>query len=525
MKSSHPGFSRSFLLFLVLTALAGGTLTMVIEILGARIIGPFFGVSIFVWTSVISVTMISLALGYALGGMFSDRQNHPDFLYFFILLAGVFVLMVPFTKGPALNFFITFGLRSGAFFSSLVLFGPPLLLLGCVSPYVVKLAARELSNIGRTVGVFYAISTIGSVFGTLLAGFVLVSYLGVDKIFYLVGMLLILLSVTYYVCFRRTIISILLLLIPIPFFPSDTLITKVLDDGTTVSLLAKKEGYYGNVKVVDYKKGAVHTREMIIDGLLQGGIVMNNGLSINMYPYILGFFPRYIQPSGKKCLVIGLGAGIIPALYEKDNIEVDVVDIDPNVYQLAKEYFNYNGSVYIEDARYFLMTTDNKYDYIILDVFNGDTTPSHLLSREAFTLMKKCLSKDGVLGLNIFGSLRDNNFMTVSTVRTIENVFDHVQMYPNFNPSSGDGTGNISLFAYDGKKLGPSFKSIQSLEFNNVVRRNLETIFKWKYSFSEKEPFIILTDDFNPLDCFDLFLKEKVRKNILNATDWDILNG
>jgi hypothetical protein len=149
--------SAWFVFFLIVTALLCGSLVMVIEILGSRVIGPFFGVSLFVWTSLITVTLIALAAGYAAGGILSDRKRSPDYLYGIILLAGLFTLLVPALRAPVLRATLPLGLRGGALASALMLFGPSLFLLGCVSPYLIKVAAREMENIGRTVGIFYAV--------------------------------------------------------------------------------------------------------------------------------------------------------------------------------------------------------------------------------------------------------------------------------------------------------------------------------------------------------------------------------
>lgn len=174
--------SKGFIAYLIATAAVCGALVMGIKVLGSRVIGPFFGVSLFVWTSLITVTMVALAAGYAIGGHLSDRKSSPDWLYGIIMVSGILVMLIPALKEPLLQMSLPLDLRWGSLTSAFLLFGPALFLLGCVSPYVVKIAAREMHNIGRTVG---------SVIGTLLTGFVLIAYLGVNQIFLLTGSLLI----------------------------------------------------------------------------------------------------------------------------------------------------------------------------------------------------------------------------------------------------------------------------------------------------------------------------------------------
>ena len=290
--------SRWFLYYLVLTAALCGALVMVIEILGSRVIGPFFGASLFVWTSLITVTLIALAAGYAAGGVLSDRNGSPAALYGIILLAGVLSLLVPLLKGPVLKATMSWGLRTGALASSLVLFGPPLFLLGCVSPYLVKIAAGELRTIGRTVGVFYSISTVGSFLGTVLTGFLLITYFGVNTIFTVVGFLLIALSAGYFLFFRRSGAALIALALPFLLHQSDAPFSKVMENGSTVTRIYSKDTYYGNLKVVDYSYGPKRHRELMIDGLVQGGIDLSDGMSVYGYAYFLEFLPYGVNPSG-----------------------------------------------------------------------------------------------------------------------------------------------------------------------------------------------------------------------------------
>ena len=517
--------SKGFISFLIVTAALCGALVMVVEVLGSRVIGPFFGVSLFVWTSLITVTMVALAAGYAIGGHFSDRRSSPDWLYGIIMVSGVLVVLIPALKGPILQMCLPLGLRWGALTSASLLFGPSLFLLGCVSPYVVKIAAHEMHNIGRTVGSFYAISTVGSVIGTLLTGFVLIAYLGVNQIFILTGALLIALGVTYFVFFRRKWAAVLAVIVPMLLLPQETQVSKDMPDGTHVERIANHDSYYGNLKVVDYSYQSLRHREMLIDGLVQGGIDMNNGLSTYGYTYLLEFLPYAFNPDGKDCLVIGLGAGLIPRWYSQQGINTEVVDIDPAVADLAHKYFGFNTAipVHIEDARYFLINTQNRYDFMVLDVFNGDTTPGHLLSVEAMQLAKRSLAPGGVLAINLIGSLNHNNLMTASVVKTVQSVFDQVAIYPAFNAFAGEGTGNIELIAYDGALRAPQFDRVRDMSVHTGVKDAVLRSLNQDYDLPPNVDAMILSDNYNPIDFYDLWLKEQVRKIILDSTDFDIL--
>jgi MFS family permease len=184
---------------LCVTACLTGALVMVIEILGARIIGPFFGVSLYVWTALISVTLLALALGYAAGGWLADRQPSAALLYGLIGLAGCWLILLPGFKAPVLEAAMPAGLRLGCFFAASLLFGIPLFLLACVSPFLLRLAALDLTRIGRTAGLLYAVSTAGSFVGAAGTGFYLLGSFGVIATLRLSGAALVLLACAYFI--------------------------------------------------------------------------------------------------------------------------------------------------------------------------------------------------------------------------------------------------------------------------------------------------------------------------------------
>jgi spermidine synthase len=517
--------SRPFLFYLIATAMVCGALVMVIEILGSRVIGPFFGSSLFVWTSLITVTLVALAAGYAVGGIVSDRRPSPANLYGIILLSGALILLVPVLKGPVLKATVSWGLRTGAFTSSLALFGPPLFLLGCVSPYLVRIAADEMRNIGRTVGVLYAISTVGSFLGTVLTGFLLIAYFSVNAIFAVVGGLLIMLAAGYFLIFRRSGYALVCLVLPLLLYQQEGPVSKVLANGTTVTKLYSKDTFYGNLKVVDYSYGDHRHRELMIDGLIQGGMDMNSRLSVYEYSYYLQFLPYGLNPAGRNCLVIGLGAGLVPAWYDSRGIKTDIVDIDPDVVQIAKNYFGLavSGDIIVSDARYYLNTASKRYDYIILDVFNGDATPGHILSLEALQLVKARLSERGILGINLIGSLRHESFMTVSIIKTLEQVFHAVDIYPNYAVETSEGGGNITVLAHDALFKPFDRKAIANLPVHPAASSGVSRFLGGTYHLTDDAPGIILTDSYNPIDFHDIWLKEWVRTTILKGIDMDVL--
>lgn len=514
-----------FQLFLLLTAGLTGALVMAVEVLGARVIAPFFGVSLFVWTALIAVTLLALATGYVAGGRWSDRSGSPALLFWLIAGAGALLLLVPFAKAAVLQAALPFGLRWGAFASALALFGPPLFLLGCVSPFLVRLAVKEWSQLGRTVGLMYAVSTAGSFLGTVITGYYLVAELGLSRAFQASGTMLLALAAMYFALFRGRLAVLLLPLAGllagmIPLQKGNT----VLADGTVAQVVDSRDSFYGRVQVVDYLGANGHIREMLIDGLIQGGIDVASGQSVYEYPYLLEHLALASNPSGKRGLVIGLGTGIMPRRFAAHGIETDVVDIDPVVVSAARTHFGLPTAqrVHLVDARYFLATASARYDYIILDVFSGDSTPGYLLSREALELARARLEPGGVLGINLMGSLGGERRMTASVMRTLEAVFPWVQIYPLFVPGAGGDMGNISIVAGMGKPLAEP-PLLDETDIHPSAREGVRRALAQRYVWNGSSEGIVLTDDYNPIDVLDLSLKEAIRRGILDMTPHEIL--
>jgi spermidine synthase len=519
-RESGPSYA-----FLLLTAAVGGAAVLTLEVMGSRVIGPFFGVSLFVWTSLIAVTLMALAVGYAVGGWLADRHASAGALYTLIAVAGLLTLAIPLLRSPVLEASVGLGLRAGSLVASLVLFGPVLAVLGAVTPFLVRLAVRQLDAVGRTVGVLYAVSTLGSVVGAVLTGYVLITWIGVNGIFSLVAGALLVLSVAYFAVLRGRFAA-LALLAALAVRPGAPPLQMSMPDGTRVTQVASAQSLYGQVKVVDYRFGALATRELVIDGLVQGGIDRASGQSVYEYLYFMQHIPRALAPRGRRCLMVGLGAGIIARWFEAQGVRTDVVEIDPVVVRMAREHFGMqvSGQVVIADARHFMLTSQERYDYVLLDVFNGDTTPGYLLSVEAVTLAQRRLAPGGVLAVNLVGSLRERSFVTASVVKTLESRFDQVEVYPAFDPGR-TGAGNMVLVAYDGPERALDPHALARVPVHRLVAPVVRARLGRRFRFPQGTPAVILSDDFNPADVRDAWLREQVREEILESTHRDLLMG
>lgn len=524
--SGNKPAGTGFTIYLLVTSAVCGALVMVVEVLGSRVIGPYFGVSLFVWTALISVTLLSLSVGYALGGRLADRYPSPDWLFGLILIAGLLVALVPVLKVPVINATSAMGLRVGTLAAATLLFAPALLVLGCVSPYIVRVGVADWACLGRTVGLFYAVSTAGSFAGTALTGFFIIAYLGVTKAFYLCGFLLCILGASYFVVFRGRVLA-MLALIPFGFaaFDKGTFVVATMPDGTRVTLIDHGDSFYGNVKVVDYQGAAGQTREMLIDGLIQGGLDRATGQSVYEYSYLIEQLPFVAKPDIKTALFIGLGPGAVVREYQRRGVLSDVVDIDPLVVAMAEKHFGFSPQrpVTLADGRTALRDTKSIYDVIVMDVFNGDITPGHLLSTEAISHVRAKLSQDGVFAMNLIGSLAPDARMLPSVIRTLRTQFREVIAFPLFDASNPESArGNLVILASNISLAGPL--AVRALpEVHPLAAPGVTAALRQGMRLPDYGDAILLTDDYNPLDVFEPALHEEVRRNILNTTPRAIL--
>jgi spermidine synthase len=283
----------------------------------------------------------------------------------------------------------------------------------------------------------------------------------------------------------------------------------------------RAESYYGTLRVIDRVSAEAHVRELRIDGQLQGAVDLRYRLPVSLIMYFLEFLPVSVRPDGQDCLVVGLGAGVVPRWYAARGVRTEVVEINPEVVRMARTHFGLPETipVTVADAREFLGRPGRRYDYLVLDVFNGDTTPEHLLSLEAFRLAKTRLSPRGVLALNVAGSTRHETMMTASLLRTLREVFATVECYPLFEAGEEPGWGNLAVVAYDfapaGRAAGIPRGEAVHPDVWPLVARYLAA----PYAFPPGTPALVLTDDHNPFDVRDLWLKEQARREILRSVE------
>jgi spermidine synthase len=469
---------------------ASGAAVLAIEILGTRVLGPFYGVTLFLWSALITVTLISLSVGYVIGGRFADRKASLSSLGTIIGAAGAWMVGVAWIKRPVIELLEGFGLKTAVLGAAMLLFGLPLTLLGMVSPIAIRVKARELAVVGRSAGDLYAVSTMGGVLAALLTGFVLIPRMGIQRLSMIIGVVLLLVAASVRLLERKTRANGIVGVLAIAAFGAGGVAAVANPAAGAPLLLAVEQSPYGEIRVLDDGEGSRH---LLIDGGAHSSVVIGSWQSLQGYIWVTDISKRLFARPGK-LLLLGLGAGSTAMSFAKDGWQVKAVEIDPVVTRLAREHFGLelaHDAVVDDDARRFVRTATESYDVIVLDAFSSNSIPLHLFTTEAFELMARRLTARGVLVLNI-ESIGRRGEVVQSVAATLREHLPNVLALPIVEDP--DALSNIIVMASK-RPLEPSRPDgVESfgLEFQRVA---------WNQRFvPDRSAGVVLTDDDSPVD-------------------------
>jgi spermidine synthase len=476
-----------------------GASVLAIEMLGTRILGPFYGVSVFLWSALIAVTLAALSLGYAAGGRWADRGPRLSRLGVLMVAAGAWVLLVPWLKHPVLRLIEPLGLRAAVLVAACVLFAPPLTFLGMVSPYAIRLKASHLDHVGRTAGNLYAVSTVASVVAALLTGFYLIPNFGVSKLLLLLGIAQVAAGAVALASAgsRRAAAGLAVLLVPIAGLavsktPSHTAAPEL-------GLIEVEQSPYAEIRVID-QDGA---RALVIDGAIHTLVAADTGAPLHRYAAALGACKLLFDAPGR-LLLIGLGGGSVVKSYARDGWTIDAVEIDPAVARIAHAWFGLTDDeahVHLEDGRRFLRTSSATYDLIILDAFGSSSIPFHLATREAFGLMAARLGSNGVLAINVDAQGWDD-VLVRSLAATLRLHFRTVWALPTSEPPNT--LGNVILLAANRELEIPDAQlpnPVVYLPYPDAHFAVVQLNHAWNNRFEpEAGGARVVTDELNPVD-------------------------
>ena len=493
-----------------------GAVLMGLEMTGSRVLAIHFGSSIYVWGAIIGVFLAALSIGYYSGGMIADRRPTFAPLNALLLIAGGWLMLIPFYANPVCRLILrlSLGERAGPLLATFILFGGPSVLLGMVSPYAVRLAAETVERIGNVSGSLYALSTFGSIAGTLLTAFWLVPAIGVRVLLQILGLCLLVLPLIVITSSRRKaeITAGVVLFAALAF--SVSYVRNVPAQG----VLYEGDSAYHYIRVIDDNQR--NTRFLQFNNYIEGAIDLNPPYETRV-SYTNAFqLARIFKPALKNILIIGGGGGIGARKFVNDdpNVVVDLVEIDQRVVDLSLKYFYLQPGdrlrIHVEDGRSFVRRSQTKYDLVILDAFTiGGQIPFHLTTVEFFNEIKQTLSPDGIVLANINGTMRGRRSRIMrSEYKTLARVFDHVYLFPHLQETerhSGtlnpDRPRNLILIATNagGSWTKESVAALAAqLQQSSAVQTStfLEDANQFYDQTLPTDDVPLLTDDYAPVD-------------------------
>ena len=425
--------NRNGSLLLILAFIEGASVMMA-ELVSAKMLAPIYGSSLYVWGSIIGMTLLSLTAGYYLGGWLSLlRRQRQNMVLWLMLLAALLIAIMPHLAGPLLLGFVEMGTIQAIILLTAILLAPPLLLLGATSPLIISLIAERVEDAGRAAGRVYGVSTIGGILGTFAAGFFLIPGFGLTTTALLAGTLLLSLPLGLLLG-QRQFVAVL--------FPALAIVFLALRPGPQthpdVEVVYQSEGLLGQLKVIDFSYQLPDQtvgrtdRILFVNRTAQTWINRDTGEPVWDYVIYLQSIASLL-PEGSRALLLGLGGGTVAHYLQDIGLVVDSVELDARIAQAGFDYFDlrHSGDIFIDDGRHFLRATDRTYDLVIFDVFQAEVPPAHMLTLETFSDMRRMLNPGGFFVVNYSGYLSGSTGRGARSIyRTLTEAVDHVEVLP-----------------------------------------------------------------------------------------------
>ncbi len=481
---------------LEITVFLSGALTMVLELIASRILSPYVGSSNLIWTTIIGIMLTSMSIGYWLGGKKADqnKENDINILANYLLIAAIATSLIPIletvfvnTLAQAVNQLIIV-----AIISATIVFGIPSFLLAAVSPIAVKLKNNAPDNVGATSGKISSLSTIGSIFGTFFAGFILIPNLGVRTIILGCSILLWILSFMlfknkdkkYYVLIIIELIAIIGL----------NILGAQIFKNKNIDIIKDVDSEYSRIWVKEIQVDQAKYKTLQVDTGLESYINQETGKMGAQYLTYFDLF-EYYNKEAKSTLMLGGAAYTYPMHYlnKYQDKTIDVVEIDKKMTEISEEEFgldtnNPNLKIYTTDGRSFLNYNETKYDTILIDAFKGLNAPFELTTYEAMQKAYNNLNENGMVITNIISSIEGEKSDFIKyEYNTYKAIFDDVKMFKVRTNADSEETQNLILVGFKGNK---SVNNDKQEEYQGLLNNEIQDF------TSEKQ---IVTDNYAPI--------------------------
>lgn len=520
--------------YLRVVVFVSGGVSIGIELAASRLLAPFFGTSLFIWANLIGLTLIYLSIGYAVGGRIADRWPHASLLYTITAIAAFITGLIPLLAQPILAKSLTAfaAISLGGFYGSLVgtlvLFAIPVTLLGCVSPFAIRLALASVAGAGNTSGSLYALSTVGSIVGTFVPTFLLVPHIGTFRTFYLFAVVLLTASFVG--------------LLRVPGTRERVRLLIVVAVLLTIMVAIASFGHRGFVRPLDAGREVIWQGESAYNFIQVGRnptdgareLYLNEGHAIHSLYYpadpvqplsngpwdyfaVAPFFVANQRPDAiKDVCIIGLAGGTVAQRMDQiygPSVKIDGVEIDPKIVDVARQFFNLDAShvnVIVQDGRYYMRTTDKHYDVIAADAYHQPYIPFQLTTQEFFREAFDHLNDNGTFIVNAGRSNTDFRLVNVIS-DTMRSVFPNVYLIdtPSFTNTMVIGTKNPSALA----NFAANINAVRQTTPNSALVTLGDAALKDGHLREATPGPQVFTDDLAPVeDLIDRILLDYARK-------------
>ena len=481
---------------LELVSFFSGAVVLTFELAASRIVAPYLGSTIYIWTSIIGAVLAGLAIGYTIGGHLADRRHRPADVMLLLVLGAVSILLVDMVKDPLLGLVsgTSWPLRLQSSLVGLLLFVPPTVILGTIPPYLARLSLVDLKSSGKHIARINAAGTIGSLLGTFVTGYILFGFVGSRPILGILAICLLaisfLLTPRGLVLVRLLLILVGLLLIALP--PSlhifDVVVRRDID--------TQYSRYVIGDTVIDGRPARVLQPDI---NNWESGVYRSGSRSL-VFPYTQAFADiSELAPAKHTTLMIGGGTFSLPEFITKlqPHNTFDAVEIDGQLASISAQYFGFhqppNLHIIQADGRQFLNHNTHPYNLIYLDAFSGGVPPFQLLTQQATERIRDSITPDGIVAINIVAPPNgQGTALAASIVATYKRVFKDVAVYPVQPELSSNRRQNLLILASRGPLPTSAFsKNTKDPEFRLSLRHEI------RFSPSSGT---VLTDNYAPVE-------------------------
>lgn len=504
-RMNHRIYRAGLLLSVTLTGMA----VLIIEITATRMLTPYFGSSIFTFSSVISTILFALAAGYYLGGRIADRKPSERLFFGLIVLAGFCVLLLQLLHVELLpRIAYRLSLVEGPLVVSLLLFLLPALFLGMLSPYAIKLLHRsDAAGVGTAAGLVFFWSTLGSIVGSLVAGFWLIPGFGVNSIVVAIGLGLVLLGAIGLLVFgsERKAEGSLLIVVGL----AAAIGVAGFESPRDETLVYSTDGLYEKIVIRDIPYRGRKARILMQDRNINSGMFLDDGRMAFDYTRYFDLY-RLFVPRLEHALAIGGGAYSVPKAILRDTsaTRVDVAEIEPALFPLAQRYFGLPEDArlqnHVVDGRRFLQDSDKCYDLVFLDVYQSfASVPMQFATREFFRLVNDRLTEEGVMIANYYGSLAaDTRPLILSLLKTMRSEFVRVYLLATDDPASEE-LQNFIFVALHSTSRGDAVDlgSARRIDFSYPELRRVDE-FELTPDEQDLSGALVFSDDYAPVELY-----------------------